>query len=731
MASQNNAAASDRDEVNTSETDEDEVVSEAKKRWDICVDYESYSRDMYVDDDKFGHADSDNQYQWPNQLLTDRLLQQRPTLTINKARIHALQVINDAKQNKVGINVHPTTTEATYEAAQVFEDVVRHIEYRSKAQEAYDWAMDRAVFPGFGYCRVVSDYISADSFDQELLIKRVADPLTIYIDPDAKEVDKSDMDYAFVFDDMSRDRFDQKYPKFKDIIPSSALGADYSAYAGWVSDDHVRIAEYWRRKHTKKTLVSVINPETGERMARYRDELDPKIIKALKANKELDYRDRETEKIQVECFKIAGDEIIGHYKWPGKHIPIVPMVGEETVIDGRMDRKGLIRYIKDAQRIYNIQTSAEVEFGALQTKTPWVGPAVAFEGYEEFYRMANVQNLAFLPYKHKDAQGDPVPAPTRPNPPQASEAYLEGRKIAQEEMMMASGQYQAQMGENENAKSGVAINERQRQGDNATYHFVNAQAIMVRQIGRILIECIPHFYDTPRLLRIEGEDGIVKNIRIDPNAPQGAQKIPSQDPNAKSVDIILNPNVGQYSVESDVGPSYATRRQEAWNAIIQILSQDKALAPVIGDLLFLNGDFPGADEIAQRLRRLVPPAALQDGPSPQDQQMQGQMQQLTQVVQELNEKLKDKTAEINIKSFDAETKRLTAIGNAGPIVSPQQAQPLIGEAVGQMVQGGPPQTFDPGMGPQPNGLTQPPMQMPQQNAMMPSSGPQMPGGAGP
>jgi hypothetical protein len=693
------------DDLDVSE--DEEIVTEAKKRFAMCEDWESYARDMYVEDQKFGHADADNQYQWPNQLLTER--KQRPSLTVNKVRIHCLQIINDAKQNKAGIVVHPTTNEATYEAAEIYEDVIRHIEYRSRAPEAYDKAMDNAVFGGYAACRVISDYVSPfDGFDQELLIKGIPDPLTVYIDRDAKEADKSDMEYAFVFDDMARDRFNQEYPEFRDEVSDNTLGDSAPYSQSWVSEDSVRVAEYWRRKHDRKTLVSVINPATGERISRMKEDVQPSVLKALRKNPSADYRERQTDIVTVECFKIAGGKIIERYEWPGQYIPIVPMVGEETIIDGRMDRKGHVRYLKDPQRIYNIQTSAEVEFGALQTKTPWVGPAETFEGYEEFYRAANVQNLAFLPYKAFDDEGRPLPAPTRTQPPSASEAYVKGMEIAQNEMMMASGQYQAQMGENENAKSGKAIAERQRQGDNATYHFIDNQAIMIRQIGRILIDVIPKFYDTKRILRIRGEDGTMKNIMIDPNAQQAVQT--QQDAAAREVNIIFNPNVGMYSVEADIGPSYATKRQEAWNAIVQILTQSPQLIAIVGDLLFANADFPGADEIAVRLRRMAPPKALSDQPSPQDEQMQQQLQQLMGMVQQLNEKLRNKDAETNIKAFDAETKRLQAIGNAGPIVTPQQAQPLIGETVGEMVQGGAPATFGMPQAPQQQPQLPPPMQ---------------------
>jgi hypothetical protein len=353
--------------------------------------------------------------------------------------------------------------------------------------------------------------------------------------------------------------------------------------------------------------------------------------------------------------------------------------------------------------------SAEVEFGALQTKTPYVGPAKAFEGYEEYYQAANSQNLAFLPYNHVDDDSNPIPAPVRQQPPNGSPAFLKGMEVAQVEMMMASGQYQSSFGQNENATSGKAINERQRQGDNATYHYVDGAANMVRQIGRIVVDLVPKIYDTVRVMRIRGEDGLTKNITIDPNAPEGVEKQAERD----QVSLIFNPNIGKFGVEADVGPSFATRRQEAWNAIIQIITQSPQLIPVVGDLLFQNADFPGADEIAQRLRRMAPPQALGEEPNPQLMESQQKMDQLMGLVEKLNAQLADRSAEINIKSFEALTKRLQAIGNAGPIVTPEQAQPLIVQAEGQMLTGGMPQTFNAQPEPAPMQPPMPPQGTPQ------------------
>lgn len=689
-------------------TDDDALVKEARDRFAICEDYYSHSYQMWRDDYRFGHGDDENQAQWPDALVTGRETDGKPMLTVNKTRVHCLQIINDAKQNKPGIVVHPTTNEATYEAAEVLEDVVRHIEYMSRAQQAYDKASENQVFGGLGFCRVYTKYENEKSWNQDVCIGGVRDPTSIFMDPDAKEADRSDSEYAFEFDDMSKEKFKRDWPGNLGALTATPLSI--GAYDTWLTNDNIRVANYWRKSHKKVVLASVVDPSTGERRTMPKKEISPDLIREIRKDPHWDYRERDSDVVKVECIKIAGSKIVDRYEWLGKWIPLVPCIGEEVIIDGKVDFKSHVRYMMGPQRIYNYSTSANMEFGALQTKIPFLGPAEAFEGYEEYYANANLQNLGYLPYKHRGDDGQEIRAPERVQPPQAAEAFLKGMEVAEQEMMMASGQYQSQMGENENAKSGKAINARQRQGDNATYHFVDNHSIMVRQIGRIVVDLIPKIYDTARVLRIRGDDGMMKNIIMDPQAQQAVQK--KEDQAKQEVQIIFNPNVGEFSVEVDIGPSYATRRQEAWNAIIQILTQSPNLIPIVGDLLFKNADFPGADEIAVRLRRMAPPQALSDQPQPQDQQMQQHIGQLTQMVQELNTRLGDKTAEVNIKAFDAMTKRLQAIGNAGPIVTKEEEQPLIASTLTGM-EGQP----------MPEAMVQP--AQPQMDQQQPPAGPAM------
>ncbi|UIY28710.1 hypothetical protein LZK73_18440 [Neorhizobium galegae] len=269
---------------------------------------------------------------------------------------------------------------------------------------------------------------------------------------------------------------------------------------------------------------------------------------------------------------------------------------------------------------------------ALQTKTPWVAAAEAIENHEEYWKNANTSNAAVLPYNALGEDGQVIPPPRREQPPQMASAYIQGMQICENQMMMSSGQYQSQFGENENATSGKAINERQRQGDTATYHFIDGLAVGIRFTGKILVDLIPKVYDTERVIRILAKDGTESEIRIDPKADTAYQKAQQPDPeeanDTKSVAAIFNPSVGRYEVESDVGPGYATRRQEAFNAMTQIASQNEKFMDIGGDLLWKAADFPMADELAERWSRIIPKNITGEGPPPEVQHMEQAIKQL-------------------------------------------------------------------------------------------------------
>lgn len=640
---------------------DEKIIAEAQMRFRRCEEWEGYTRPLNIEDLKFADGDSDNGYQWPASITTAR--GDRPCLTINKVRQHNLQIINDAKQNKPSIKIRPVGDGATYDAAQVYEGVIRHIEYISNAQVAYDTATSFQVKMGVGYARVITDYEHDDTFNQEIYIRRITNPLDVYPDPDCQEKDGSDAKFGFIFKNIPTETFNKDYPKYKDYVTNEPLGNGEN----WLTEDHVRIAEYYRCTEKADKLWALPDPKTGEINYVRKSIIPREVIDALIKERGVP-EERDITDYGVEWFLIVGNKIAEKKDWPGKTIPIVPLIGEQIVIDGVMDRKGHTRGLKDAQRMYNYNASAAVEYGALQSKTPYVAPAAAIEGFETFWDNANETNYSFLPYNHLDDDGNEIPKPERQQGPTGAPIYIEGMMTADQQMMMASGQYEANLGRKSNEVSGKAIDARERNGDDATYHFIDNQAIFIRRIGKICLELIPKVYDVERVIKIQAEDGEQSDVTLDPQAKQAHQM--AQHQQEEEAKIIFNPNVGKYDVMADVGPAYATKRQEAFNAFSQIAAKSPELMGVIGDLLFKSADFPGADKIAERLERMVPAQAKGEGASPAEQQAQEQIKlltgELTKTIQELAEerlKTKAKDADKSVNEFKAITDRLDVLFN--------------------------------------------------------------------
>lgn len=689
----------------------DPIVKEAQERFARCQDVEDEFRRRFVDDVKFANGDPDNNWQWPDQIRNSRENDSRPCLTINKTRQHNLQIINDAKKNKPSIKCLPVDDLADVEVAKILDGIVRHIEYNSHAETVYDTATEFAVEGGIGYWRVVTDYAHDGSFEQELYLRRIKDPMCIYLDPDIESADGADAKFAFVFEDINKTEFEAQYPgeQVADVVfPSERTGNS------WLDSNKIRVAEYFYKRARQETLIN--HPINGPMLLS--DVEDPEEAKIIVADPQV--QKRSVMVPEITWCKIAGDKVIDTKPWPGRYIPIVRVIGEERHIDGKVERKGHTRNLKDAQRMYNYMSSANVEFIALQTKTPFIAAAEAIEGCEAEWSRANVDNLPYLPYNQFDENGNRIDKPQREQPPVGAQAYLTGMQTAQQELMMASGQYQEQFGQPSNAQAGVAIQARQRQGDTATYHFIDNVARAIRYTGRILVDLIPKIYDTRRVLRILGEDGSETFAEIDPQqqhpvATENGQPAPSEkEREGQDVRLIYNPSIGRYDVTVEVGPNFETRRQEAFNALTQIMSQDQELMKVAGDLLFKAADFPMASDVADRLRRTIPPQILGEGPSPTEQDMQQKMQQMGQMIEHLSQALQNarqgrEQQDTNIKAYDAETKRLQALGQP---LDPEVVAHVATQVVMQMMQTGMPA--------QPPGL--PPIQDPNQQPNPPNAG---------
>lgn len=663
-------------------TGDAKIVQEAVERFKACKDFQGVSDERTREDIKFANGDSRNAWQWPTKIYQERTGGSGddglPCLTINNTRVHNDMIINAMSKNRYGIKVRPTGGKSTYESAQIMQGIIRRIEYISRFPSQKRKVAEQQVDGGIGYIIIETNFVSERSFDQDIKLRASRDPTGVYLDPDIREPDGSDANYGFIFDLMSRKKFNRQYPKFENKIGLNPIG---SMFADWISSDKIMLAKYFRKKDKSDTLVAYPGAN-GDQIERLKSEivkesgqeLYDRLIDDIE-NGRIDGKTRSVKNNQVEWFLIGGDTIIDHGPWAGKYIPICRCVGRELIIDNTLDRKGHTRPLIDSQRMLNYNGSMAVQDVAIQTKSPWLAPARAIEG-QEGWKTANIDNFAVLQYNDVDDEADgdlqKIAPPQKIDRPAPSPAYQQGMENAERHMMMVSGQFQAQMGENDqqSAASGRAIGERQQQGDTATYHFVEHQSDMLTFIGVQLLDLIPKIYDTERTLHIIDEKNKKSWIMIDPNQDNSVKQLEHDAKDEEAIKFALNPKQGEYECVSDPGPDYATQRQEASEKIGLIMGQNKELAAIAADLLFKYSDFPGAEEIRERLEKEIKatkPYLFDDNLDPALSAAQQQNQRLIALNAELMNKLaeeqlrrKGREEKRDIDAFNADTTRFKA-----------------------------------------------------------------------
>jgi hypothetical protein len=390
--------------------------------------------------------------------------------------------------------------------------------------------------------------------------------------------------------------------------------------------------------------------------------------------------------------------VLEEQEWAGKFIPVIRVVGNEYEVDGRLYVSGLVRNAKDAQRMYNYWVSQEAEMLALAPKAPFIGYGGQFEGYEQQWKTANTTNWPYLEVNPDvtDGNGATLPLPQRAQPPMASSGLLQAKAGASDDIKSSTGQYDSSLGATSNERSGRAILAREKQGDTGTYHYVDNLARAIRHCGRQLVDMIPKIYDTERIARIIGVDGEVKRAKINPSQAEPVKKI--VDETGIVIEKIYNPSVGMYDVCVSTGPSYMTKRQESLDAMSQLLQGNPQLWQVAGDLFVKNMDWPGAQEMAKRFAKTIDPKLLSDADedpalAAAQQQMEAMGQELDQLHGMLQNVAKSmeaqemaiKEQEANIKAYDAETKRISAV-QAG--MTPEQIQDIVMGTVSGMLDSG-------------------------------------------
>jgi hypothetical protein len=719
--------------------DHRDTLDEMRSRYTMAIAAYSDSREDELDDLRFMAGSPDNQWQWPADVLATRgavqgqTINARPCLTINKLPQHVRQVTNEQRQNRPSGKVIPADDKADVEVAAIYDGMVRHIEYMSDADVAYDTACENQVTYGEGYIRILTEYCDEDSFDQDLRIGRVRNSFSVYMDPMSQDPTGADAEWCFITQDITKAEYERDYPDAAPLSSILASGVGDQYLSQWLTEDTLRIAEYFYYKHEEATL----NLYPGNQSFFDKSPED----KAMKEMGLKPIKSRRVDRKKVMWMKTNGFESLEEREWAGKWIPVVRVIGNEFEVEGQIYISGLVRNAKDAQRMYNYWTSQEAEMLALAPKAPFIGYGGQFEGYEMQWKTANTTNWPYLEVNPDvtDGMGAVLPLPQRAAPPLPQTGLIQAKMGASDDIKSTTGQYDSSLGATSNERSGRAILAREKQGDTGTYHYVDNLARAIRHITRQLVDMIPKIYDTERIARIVGLDGEVDMVKINPQQPNPVNEI--RDMNTGIViEKIYNPGVGRYDVVVTTGPSYMTKRQEAMDAMSQILQGNPQLWSVAGDLFVKNMDWPGSEELAARLAKTIDPKLLEDGdkdPALQaaEQQMQAmgaELDQMAQMMQNFQKSvevqdLERKNFEAEIKAYQAETQRISAV-SAG--MTAEQIQDIVmgtiaaaldtGDLVGQELQREPveipPQALEP-MQPEMAPEMMPPEQMPPEGMM--------------
>lgn len=570
-----------------------EIIQECQERFRLSVESFDRNRKEFEFDKRFDEGD-----QWDPTIRDERFSDRRPCLTVNITDAVARRVINMCRENRPRIVTHAVGNGADVDVAKTIDGMIRHIEYTSNAAYAYDTAVENSVLGGWGWLSVESEYISEHSMDQHLKIKAWENPLMIYQDPNSRAPDGSDMEWLIETEFLSRTDYRQRYGQLDPQGWQYVGGGD--DVGDWSSKEKIRVAKYWRVERLKDTLYQMSNGKCY-----FKDELMSRegrdVLQITEISK------REVLRRKVVCRLLTQNKILHTAEWPGKWIPFVPVYGRRYDINGHVTLKGIVRDLRDPARIYNYAQTAKTEQYALQPKAPWLGAAGFMDGKENQWRDANRKPLVaveYTPVRLED--GTYAPPPMRQAPAQPATGFMEWGESTKSDFLAIAGMphdpNQDKQGE---VISGIALAKRAGIADLANLDFYDNFTRSLGQLGRVILDLIPHYYDTPRSMRIIREDGTHEVGQI--NQPQ-------INPQTQALEKVLNDvTVGDYDVVIDTGPAYQTKREQSAEAMLQLLATPvgEMVAQTSADLMVRAMDFPNADSVADRLVTLIPAAQME------------------------------------------------------------------------------------------------------------------------
>lgn len=598
--------ATEPQDDNPNETKDEKLLREIRE------DY-SYFRDFWREN--YEEAKTDLRFisgdPWePN----DRKLREdngRPVLCPDELDQYLNQAINNVRQNPISIKIEPASEGAEDQDAVTRSAIISGIEYQSNAQSAYNNAFSCAINCGFGFFRITTQVTGKDG-EQSPRIKILGNPLSVLLDPNAKELDFSDQKRCFLFDVMRKSDFGRRYPKAQ---KKSFTADDSTAAPGWFDGDNIVVAEYWR----------------------------------------IDGYDENGKDGKVTQYITNGVEILDTTPWLGSWIPIIPVLGKELYVPrgGEMTRMfySMIRKARGAQMMLAYIASQEAEEYGMAPRAPFVGYVGQFETDKDAWTTLNKVPRAFVQVDPQTDMGGgaPLPLPTRPAFTPNAQAYELGKESWRRSIQSSMGIMPLPTAAQEqNQKSGIALQRIETQQSVGAYHFTANLKLSLQYGGKQLNELITKIMDTPRHVGIRNADETHSLLPVAPGGqmPEGAQ--PDDQP--------FDPTKGEFDVTISTGPSYQSQREEA-SSFVDLLVQEldqlpvapQAKATLLAKAIKLKDLGPIGDEIS----KILDPTGDGEPIPPQAQQA---IAQLHQQIQQLTELGQQQQAKIMSLEFEKQAK---------------------------------------------------------------------------
>lgn len=556
--------------------------------------------------------------QWEPKEAQTRISAGLPVVSVDHLEQFVNQVTNDIRQNTPSIQIIPSDGGDT-ETADIIKGKVRDIEYASNADNAYDMAATYAVEMSIGFIKIENDYIDEKSFEQSLYIRRVTNPLAVYIDCESTEIDGSDAKRATIIEEISAAEFKMRYKDKEVCCFESEQQEQYE------DGDSVTIAEYYE---VEEEPIEIGLLESGD-------------IEVVQESVEY-VKTRRTARRIVRHYTLSGKEVLEETTFPGKYIPLIPVYGKEAWRKGKRHLRSLIRKSKQAQQLVNLWNSIETELLQKQPRAYVMAGEGQVEDYAEDW--IDPEKAAVLRYKQTDADGNQLAPPQRLAPPQVPTGVVNAAMQKVEDIKATLGMYNASVGEIGNEISGIAISRRKEEGDVSQYHFADNLNKSISHVGRVIVCALPEVFDTQRVIRIINSEDKPEEVGIN------GFRLEEQEQ-----DYFFTK--GSYDVKVVTGTSYATKRQEAASFFNEVLGRSPEMMSIMGDLLFENMDFAGAQAMAERMRKVVDPKFLdKDSQDPRLAQLQMQLDEAQNIIAGLEGALKSRNEEIALKKAELEIK---------------------------------------------------------------------------